>query len=139
MALRGNENDGAERLAQNQPQEIVRRNILDQMDEFIERISSIRRALLGMSLSAIVLAPLSMSLSVYLVVHPSFYNVLDLEDEFGYVLAVFLGIVMAISMAWLVNGVRQYRSMGSWNKRYREYLAEKDKMDQIIAANYGLE
>ena len=91
------------------------------------------------SVSAMVLAPLAIVLSIYLLLHPSFFAILEIENEFGYVLAVFLGIVMAISMAWLVNGVRQYRSMGSWNKRYREYLAEKDKMDQIIAANYGLE
>jgi hypothetical protein len=135
MALRGKET-GGEDLP---PQDTARRNILDQMDEFIERINGIRRALLGMSLSAIVLAPVSMSLSIYLVLHPSFYNMLDSEDEFGYVLAVFLGIVMAISMAWLVNGIRQHRSIGSWNKRYREYLEEKDKIDQKIAANYGLE
>lgn len=136
MAVRGEETGGAKDAP---PQEIVRRNILDQMDEFIERINGIRKTLLGMSLSAMVLAPVSIALSIYLVLHPSFYNVLDSEDEFGYVLAVFLGIVMAISTAWLANGIRQHRSIGSWNKRYHEYLEEKDKIDQRIAANYGLE
>ena len=50
----------------------LRHDILTLMDSFIEQIQQIRRILIGMSVSAIVLAPLALALSLYLILHPSF-------------------------------------------------------------------
>jgi hypothetical protein len=97
---------------------------LHQLDDFIELINIIRSSLLAVSVSAILLAPLSIALSLYMVQHPSFYNVLESKDEFGYVLASFLGIVITISSTWLVIGIKRYESTNSWNTRYQEYLQE---------------
>lgn len=112
-------------------------NLLTQIDELIERVNSVRRVFLGMSFSAIILAPLSILLSAYLVLHPSFYKLLDSEDGFGYVLTIFLGIVISISVTWLITGLRQHQALKSWNKRYTNYLTEKNRVEQVIAAQYG--
>lgn len=55
----------------------TRQDILALLDSFIHQIQNIRRVLLGVSVSAIVLAPLAIALSVYLLVHPSFFAVLE--------------------------------------------------------------
>ena len=68
----------------------ARQDILTLLDGFIQQIQHIRRILLGMSVSAIVLAPLAIALSVYLLFHPSFFTVLDTENEFVLVLTVLL-------------------------------------------------
>ena len=118
--------------------EVARENILSLMDSFIEQITNIRRTLLGVSISALVLAPLAIGLSVYLILHPSFFAILEIENEFGLVLSILLGAVLIISSIWLISGIRQYRSMSSWSKRYNEYKKEKEDMDRKIAVQYGL-
>ena len=116
----------------------ARETILSLMDSFIEQITNIRRTLLGVSISALVLAPFAIGLSVYLILHPSFFAILEIEHEFGLVLSILLGAVLIISSIWLISGIRQYRSMSSWSKRYNEYKKEKEDMDRKIALQYGL-
>ena len=115
-----------------------RENILTLMDSFIEQITSIRKTLLGVSISALLLAPLAIGLSVYLILHPSFFAILEIENEFGLVLSILIGAVLIISSVWLASGIRQYESISSWSKRYEDYKKEKEDMDRKIASQYGL-
>jgi len=117
----------------------TRRDILTLLDEFIKQIQNMRRILLGMSVSAIVLGPLAIALSMYLLLHPSFFEVLEIENEFGLVLTVLLGAVIIISGIWLVTGIRQYYSMSQWKKRYEDYQREKEAIDRKIASQFGLD
>ena len=116
----------------------ARENILSLMDNFIEQITSIRKILLGVSISALLLAPLAIGLSAYLILHPSFFAILEIENEFGLVLSILLGAILIISSIWLMSGIRQYKSISSWSKRYNEYKREKEEMDMKIASQYGL-
>ncbi|MFZ0696903.1 MAG: hypothetical protein WAM88_07170 [Nitrososphaeraceae archaeon] len=124
----------------NQVTEVSRANILILMDSFIEQITGIRKLLLGVSISALILAPfaIAIGLSFYLIVHPSFFAVLEIENEFGLVLSTLMGAVLVISSLWLVSGIKQYLSMGRWSKRYNEYIKAKEEMDRKIAVGYGL-
>ena len=114
-----------------------RYNILTLIETFIEQIFRIRKTLLGISISAIIMAPIAIGLSVFLLLHPSFFAVLEMENEFGIVLSVLLGAIIIISSVWLVAGIRQYRLIGSWNKRYGNYIIEKQEIDRTIASQYG--
>src|ERR687896_1608301 len=116
-----------------------RQDILALLDSFIHQIQNIRSILLGVSVSAIILVPLAIVLSIYLLFHPSFFAVLETENEFGLVLTVLLGAVIIISGIWLVTGIRQYYSMSQWKKRYEEYLKEKEAIDRKIASQFGLD
>jgi len=116
-----------------------RRDILGLMDTFIDQIQQIRRISVGMSVSAIVLAPLAIALSIYLLVHPSFFAILEIENEFGLVLSILLGAVVIISVVWFLTGIRQYRSMSLWKGRYKEYVKEKEELDRKIASRFGLD
>jgi hypothetical protein len=116
-----------------------RHNILSLVDNFIEQIFQIRKTLRGVSVSAMVLAPLAIALSVYLLRHPSFFAILEIENEFGLVLSILLGAVIITSSIWLIIGIRQYRLIGSWNKRYNEYIKDKEAIDRKIASQYGVD
>jgi NADH:ubiquinone oxidoreductase subunit 5 (subunit L)/multisubunit Na+/H+ antiporter MnhA subunit len=119
--------------------DISRHDILSLLDDFIEQIHQIRRTLLGVSISALLLSPLAIGLSIYLVLHPSFFAILEIENEFGVVLSVLLGAVIIISSIWLITGIRQYSSLSSWNNRYKDYIEEKQKIDKMIESKYGLD
>ena len=114
-----------------------RYRILSLIETFIEQIFHIRKTLLGVSISAVIMAPIAIGLSVYLLRHPSFLAVLEIENEFGIVLAILLGAIIIISSVWLVVGIRQYRLIGSWNKRYGNYIREKQERDKNIASQYS--
>ena len=116
-----------------------RHDILSLLDNFIEQIHEIRRTLIGVSISALILSPLAIALSIYLMLHPSFFAVLEIENEFGLVLGALLSAVIVISSIWLITGIRQYRSLSSWNNRYKEYSKEKQKIDRMIESQYGLD
>ena len=114
-----------------------RYDFLSLVDGFIDRAFQIRKTLLRVSLSAVILAPLSIALSTFLLFHPSFFAVLEIENEFGLVLSLLLGAVIIISSIWLITGIRQYFLINSWKKKYNEYLKEKQEMDRSIASQYG--
>lgn len=135
MASEGAKNDDGEDMGP--AMTAAQGNLLTQIDELIERVNSVRGVFLGMSFAAIILAPLSILLSAYLILHPSFYKLLDSEDGFGYVLSIFLGIVISISFTWLITGLRQHQALKSWNNRHASYLIEKTRIEQVIATQYG--
>lgn len=116
-----------------------RHNVLMIIDSFIEQIIKIRKTLFGVSISGLVLAPLAIGLSLFLLRHPSFFAVLEMENEFGIMLGVLLIAVIIISSIWLLAGVKQYRSINSWNKRYKEYRREKQEIESSIKSKYGLD
>ncbi|TAK21891.1 MAG: hypothetical protein EPO37_03445, partial [Nitrosarchaeum sp.] len=93
-------------------------SIIEVMDGFIDKINQIGKTLLGISISALILAPLAIGLSSYLILHPHFFFILDEYDEFGVFLAISLVIIIIISVSWLVLGIRQYLMLKSWNKKY---------------------
>ena len=116
-----------------------RHDVLTLIDLFIEQIFKIRKTLLGVSISAVVIAPIAIGLSIFLLRHPSFFAILETESEFGLVLSILLGAVIVISSIWLVAGIRQYRSVSSWNVKYKDFVTEKEEIEKKIALRYGLD
>ncbi|HEX5981872.1 MAG TPA: hypothetical protein VFY77_04315 [Nitrososphaeraceae archaeon] len=113
-----------------------RNNILNIIDSFIEQITKIRRFFIGVSISSIILAPIAISLALYLFTHQSFFRVVEAEREFGLGLVVLLTAVIIISSILFVTGILQYRQIGSWHKKYESYKKEKDDINQYIANKF---
>ena len=116
-----------------------RNNILDLLDSFIEQIHKIRKFLIGVSVSSIILAPIAISLTLYLVTHQSFFRVLEVESEFGFGLVILLSAVIIISSILFVTGILQYKQIGSWHKKYESYKKEKDDVEQYISTKFDIE
>lgn len=119
--------------------EISRSNILSTVDYVIERIQELRKIMIGVSISALILAPLAIGLSVYLSTHPLFFKILEQKDEFGLFLSILLGSIIVISGIWLYTGIRQYMSLSPWKKRYDEYLKKKNELDSSLTSQYKLD
>jgi hypothetical protein len=119
--------------------ESSRFDVLDLMDSFIKKILEIRKILLGVSISGFILAPFAIGLSIFLLTHPHFFLVLEREYEFGIALSILLGVIIAISVGWMITGIRQYQTLKSWDKKYQEYQQQKDDIDKKIASQYGLD
>jgi len=120
-----------------------RQNVITLMDNFIEQILQKTKdtlsLALSLSLSAIALAPLAIGLSIFLLLHPSFFLILEKESEFGLFLSILLAGVIIVSLIWLVTGIRQYRSIKLWNKKYSVFIERKEELDKNIVAEYDLD
>ena len=128
-----NDNDDSysgERKNNNEMSSTSRHDVLALIDLFIEQIFKIRKTLLGVSISALVIAPIAIGLSIFLLRHPSFFAILETESEFGLILSILLGAVIVISSIWLVAGIRQYRSVSSWNVKYKDFITEKEEIEK---------
>lgn len=142
MDDRATDHGDNENFVNNDEEEVAntaRANLLTLMDTFIQQILNIRTTLLGVSISALILAPIAIGLSVYLIRHPSFFAILEIENEFGTVLSVLLVSVIVISCVWLYAGIKQYKKIGSWSSRYKAYLNEKSEINRKISSQFGLE
>jgi predicted PurR-regulated permease PerM len=109
------------------------------MDSFIEKIQQIKGMMLGVSLSALILAPFAIGISLYLVTHPKFLHLVENESEFALMLMLFVTVVLVTSGIWLVTGIQQFRSLNSWNKRYCNYLKKRENLDDSIVSKYHLD
>lgn len=114
-------------------------DILSSMDLFIEKIQQLKNLMLGVSLSALILAPLAMGISLYLVTHPKFLHLIESEYDFALLLIVLLAVVLVTSGVWLSTGIRQFKSLSTWNKRYSSYLKKRENLDKDISSKYHLE
>lgn len=113
--------------------------ILSSMDMFIEKIQHLKNLMLGVSVSALVLAPLAIGISSYLITHPKFLLMIENENEFGFMLIVLLTVVIITSGIWLFTGIRQFRSLSSWNTRYSNYLKKRQSLDDEISSKFHLD
>jgi hypothetical protein len=111
---------------------ITRTSIISLLDELINQIVLIRKTLLTVFVSAIFLAPISMVLSIYILTHPAFGKAIDAQDNFGEVLEVLLVAIFIVSSIWLVTGIKQFRSLRSWDKKYEQYLRDQKEIDREI-------
>lgn len=109
------------------------------MDLFIEKIQHLKGLMLGVSFSALILAPLAIGISLYLITHPKFFHLVENEAEFAILLTILLTVVLVTSGIWLVTGIQQFRSLSSWNKRYCNYLKKREDLDKGIVSKYHLD
>ena len=114
-------------------------DILSSMDSFIEKIQHLKGIMLGVSLSALILAPFAIGISSYLITHPKFLLLIENENEFGFMLIILLTMVIITSGIWLVAGLKQFKSLSSWNKRYCDYLEKRENLDETIAKKFHLD
>src|SRR5574338_100323 len=121
------------------PSDSTRLSIVGVIEGFIDKINTIRNTLVGISLSALILAPIAIGLSIYLITHPHFFFILDEYYEFGTYLLILLGVIIAVAGVWFALGIRQYMVLKSWNQRYTNYLKKKEQIEDRISTEFDLD
>jgi len=117
----------------------VRFSIVGIIESFIDKINQIQKTLVGISVSALILAPLAIGLSIYLITHPHFFFILEEYDEFGLFLVISLGIIITVSLTWFALGIRQYMMLKSWSAKYSNYVQRKEQVDDKISSELKLD
>ncbi len=116
-----------------------RKNVLWLLDSFIDQVNSMRKFLGGVAISAIIMTPFALMLSVFLITHPSFFAILEKEDQFGLMLLTLLILIIVISSILFITGLLQYRKIKSWYKNYQEYRRITDDIDKKISEKFDFD
>ena len=114
-------------------------SIREVIESFVEHIQTTKKLLFGITISALILAPLAIGLSIYLIKHEHFFFILDEYDEFGTFLVILLVTVIIVSSIWLGLGIRQFTLLKPWNARYSSYIKKKEKLDEKISSSFDLD
>lgn len=118
------------------------RNVVRLIDNFIEQMLQTRKIFtitLYLSICSIIIAPVAVGLSIYLLQHPLFFTLLEKENDFGLVLGGLLIAVILVSSLCFIVGIKQYISVKSWNEKYSTYSKKKEELDRDIGSEYGLD
>lgn len=111
-------------------------NILNLADSFGEEMKKIMNILKLMSISSLVMLTVALGISVYLVYHPLFMNLLSTYSEIRFTLSILTVLILAIFSICIINAVRQYKFISSWNKKYRVFLLRRNELDKKIATDF---
>ena len=103
---------------------IARGTVLALIESYITQMLILRKTLLLVFISGVILAPVSIVLSVYILIHPSLDEITDRQDNFGEVLVLLLTAVFIGSVLWFGLSLKQYISIGQWNRRYKQHLMD---------------
>jgi len=103
---------------------IARGTVLALIESYITQMLILRKTLLLVFISGVILAPVSIVLSVYILIHPSLDEITDRQDNFGEVLVLLLTAVFIGSVLWFGLSLKQYISIGQWNRRYKQRLMD---------------
>ena len=117
---------------------IARSTVLALIESYITQMLILRKTLLLVFVSGVILAPVSIVLSVYILMHPSLNEIMDRQDNFGEVLVILLTAVFISCVLWFGLSLKQYISIGQWNRRYKQYLIEHDVFEKQLLQRYGL-
>lgn len=110
-------------------------NILNLADSFIEQMVKITRILKVMSISSLIMLAIALGLTIYLIYHPLFSDLLATNIDLRFTLSVLTVSILAIFSISIATAIRQYRFINSWNKRYQSFILKKDELDRKIAAD----
>jgi hypothetical protein len=117
---------------------IARSTVLALIESYVTQMLILRKTLLLVFISGVILAPVSIVLSVYILIHPSLDEIMDRQDNFGEVLVLLLTAVFISSVLWFGLSLKQYISIGQWNRRYKQYLRDHAVFESQLLQRYGL-
>ncbi|MEM2904207.1 MAG: hypothetical protein QW057_03235 [Candidatus Bathyarchaeia archaeon] len=117
--------------------EAERESLLEMIDRLIEHLDSARVWLNVVSLSSVVVAPISIIFTLIMFVHP---GLLRLLLSRGYVVClIFLFYLignLVLAALWLTVGIKEGVSSGGWSQRFRRYRSLKRQLDEELRREF---
>ena len=114
-------------------------NILNLIDSFIEQMLKITNILKLMSISSLIMIMIALGVTMYIIYHPLFISLLTIDSEFRLTLYILIASILGIFSMCIINAIRQYKIINSWNKRYQAFILRKNELDKKIAAGLTLD
>jgi len=117
--------------------EAERESLLEMIDRLIEHLDSARVWLNVVSLSSVVVAPISILFTLIMFIHPGLLRLL-LSREFAVGLLFLLYLIgnLILAALWLTVGIKEASFLRGWSQRFRRYRSLKRQLDEELRREF---
>ena len=111
--------------------------LLELIDRLILHINSERTWFNILIAASIFTAPISILFTFYLLLHRKLIAFIFMRDPRLGVLAIaYYFIIIIVSFLWLIVGIKEYKFLSKWNKRFRKYFSLKEQLDRELRKEF---
>ncbi len=105
--------------------------LLEILDDLIYHVNSERTWFSILMISSLVVAPLSLFFTFFLLLHPKIMLLMfRLSHLSGLLVLVYLIANVFVSALWLAVGVREFKFFRGWSDRFRQFSSLKERFDR---------
>lgn len=114
-----------------------RESLLEMIDRLLVHLDSARVWLNIVSISSIVVAPISVIFTLIMLIHPGLLRLLLIrEPGVGLVFLLYLIGNLVLAALWLTVGVKEASFLRGWSQRFRRYRSLKKQLDEELRREF---
>jgi len=118
------------KLGKDEKESEERESLLETLDDLIFHMNDARLMFVILSISSLVMAPITIIMAIIFTIHPAFLLLLlNRNLFFGVIFLIYLIFMVVLSSIWLFVGFREYSFLSKWDKRFKKYLSLKERID----------
>jgi len=112
--------------------------LLELVDDLIHHVNMERTWFNFLTMSTIIIVPITVFLSAFIILHPRFLRLVILRlPAVAGVLAFFIIANLVVSVIWLVFGLKEYSFISRWNTRFKKYNKLKKLLDEELKHEFN--
>jgi hypothetical protein len=111
--------------------------LLELIDRLILHINSERTWFNILIATSIFAAPISIIFTFYLLLHRKLIAYIFIRDpRLGVLATAYYAIIIIVSLLWLIVGIKEYKFLSKWNRRFRKYFSLKEQLDRELRKEF---
>ena len=111
--------------------------LLELIDRLILHINSERTWFNILIATSIFTAPISILFTFYLLLHRKLIAYIFLRDpRLGVLATAYFALIIIVSLLWLIVGIKEYKFLSKWNRRFRKYFSLKEQLDRELRKEF---
>ena len=110
-----------------------RKALLEIIDDLIFHVNSRKSLFKFLLIANLILAPIILFATVSIALYPNiFWHISHIAPILGLLLTLLLVLTFEFSIFWIIFGVKEYKYMNNWDKRFRNYFSLKAELDNKL-------
>ncbi len=110
-----------------------RAGILEIIDDLIFHVNARKSWFKFLLIANLIPAPIIMFVTLSIALYPDIFgHISRIAPVIGLLFTLLLVLTFEFSIFWVIFGLREYSFLSKWDKRFREYLSLKEKVDEEL-------
>ncbi|HDI74204.1 MAG TPA: hypothetical protein ENF57_04295 [Candidatus Korarchaeota archaeon] len=115
-----------------------RQSLIELLDDLIQRLNAEYRWFRLLTISSIVIAPISLLFACFILAHPNLLNRISRVDRLlAHLISLYISVNVVASVVWLIVGARESLALRKWTKRFKKYMEMRERVDREIERELG--
>jgi hypothetical protein len=111
--------------------------LLELIDRLILHINSERTWFNILIATSIFTSPIFILFTFYLLLHRKLIAYIFMRDpRLGVLATAYFAIIIIVSLLWLIVGIKEYKFLSKWNRRFRKYFSLKEQLDRELRKEF---